>query len=95
MNNFEEEYNYQIRMLNQAEEILDDYQNQLYRKNTQLSEWIASFNRDASSQQRKSTGPSFGQNTGELESILKQKRKELEETRYQVQQEFNRKMNGF
>ncbi|MDD3015875.1 MAG: hypothetical protein PHR41_05195 [Lactococcus chungangensis] len=88
----EEEYDEKMRLINQAEETIEDYRNQFHRKTSDLADYIHRFYHELESEYGRPNTQHFEENVAEFNWFLKQKQQELEETRDEARRDYYRKM---
>jgi hypothetical protein len=88
----EEEHDEHVRLLNQAEELLNDYRTQANRYTGNLVDYVQSFYHDLPYGQASTYSDQFQQTYGEYDWQIKQQAYELDEQREQEQREYVRKL---
>ncbi|MDR1568538.1 MAG: hypothetical protein LBS33_07665 [Streptococcaceae bacterium] len=89
----EEAYDDQMRMVNQAQEMFDDYRSQFRRKTSDLADYVNHFYRDLAGEYGGANNQPFEQSVDEFNWLLKQKQQALEDMRDELQRDFHRKMD--
>lgn len=92
---FIEDYDEQIKMINQAEEEIDDYKNQFYNRTNQLIDYVDSFYHGKPDINIRPDYQAFEQNLREFNLDMNRERNQLEENRIELQQEFSRKLDEY
>lgn len=90
---YEEEHDDNLRKLNQAEEILNDYQNQMQQKTRQLVDYVYSFYRDVPGGFSNTLSQSFEEILDVFNYDLRLKQQEIDVFRDEEKRDFNLKMD--
>lgn len=89
----EEEHNRNNRLLDEAEETLSDYRKQMQQKTDDLSEYIFRVYSDIEQNDAYHYIRQLEESAEEFNWEIRQKQRELEETRDEKRREFNRKLD--
>ncbi len=90
---YEEEHDDNLRKLNQAEETLNDYQNQMQQKTRQLVDYVYSFYRDVPGGFSNTLSQSFEEVLDVYNYDLRLKQQEIDVFRDEEKRDFNLKMD--
>ncbi|MFC4652455.1 hypothetical protein ACFO26_05990 [Lactococcus nasutitermitis] len=90
----EEEHDETIRFLDKAEEALNDYRQQFYRKTNDLVDKVSSFYRELPYGTSSDVNSRFQQGIEEYNWEIRKKESEIEEARDNERRDFNRKMDS-
>lgn len=90
---YEEEHDDNLRKLNQAEETLNDYQNQMQQKTRQLVDYVYSFYRDVPGGFSNTLSQSFEEILDVFNYDLRLKQQEIDVFRDEEKRDFNLKMD--
>lgn len=90
---YEEEHYDKVRQLNQANELLEDYQREINQKTGQLVDYLYSFYQDIPEGAPSNLSQPFEEVVNAYAYDLRLKHQEIEEMRAQEQRDFNFKMD--
>jgi predicted RNA-binding protein with PIN domain len=90
----EEEHDTNRRALDEAEELLNDYRQRVYRRTSDLVDYVAVFYQDLPNVSANDFSGQFEQTVEEYNWEIRKQQQKIEEAREEEQREFNRKMDG-
>ncbi|WP_172209717.1 hypothetical protein [Pseudolactococcus hodotermopsidis] len=89
---FEDAHDNNIRLFNEAEQIINDYRREANQKTSQLVDYVSSFYQNLPDGVPRNLSFQFEEKFNEYDRVLKKKEEELEVARDEERRDFNQKM---